>query len=91
MKRTEKELSEYQVRIAKLKRMFDWHLKEADKIHKKAAKQKEKGYGKAGFLNAIGDHHTIEAERLKALIKETEHSFNNPTMLMRFKRFFFGI
>lgn len=91
MKRTEKEMSEHQACVSKLNRMIRWHVKEAEKIHKKAEKQKEKGYGKAGYLNAIGDYHAIEAERLKKILKDTEHSFNNPTMLMRFKRFFFGI
>ena len=91
MKRTEKELSEYQAELAKLNRMLNWNTKEAERYNAQAHRKAAKGGSSAEYLFARGAFHEGERDALKKKIEQHVYAYYNPPLKARIKRFLFNI
>lgn len=91
MKRTEKELSEYQAELAKLNRMMAWNTKEAERYNAQANRKVANSGSTAEYLFARGRFHESECNALKKKIDQHVFAYYNPPLMARIKRFLFNI
>jgi hypothetical protein len=91
MKRTEKEISEYQAEVAKLNRMINWNAKEAERYTAQANRKVANSGKTADYYFARGTFHEDEVATLKKKLEQFTFAYEHPPLMARIKRFLFNI